>query len=336
MSDYSQITDFSVKDGLTTGDPEKIILGSDVDDEFAAISTAIGTKYDSSDRASTVEARALSSNTVLLTPSTLNDVLTENGGLLGEIQLLTDPGADGILGWDDSAAADSNVIYFTLGTGLLFNATTIELDFLGFEDLVDPNADSIAFWDDTAGAFAWMTATGGLEIDNAGSTIGIADAAATTSNALDITSGAFDIDLTALTTIAASGLAAGDLILIDDGGVQKAMKIEEAGMRVQTAQATQDVAAADMNTIMEFTATAILTLPLNSGTPLPVGVPIVVNMKHATQELTITAATGVTLVSPYHPAGTAAASDVVTAGGTGLLYKTATDVWVLTGDIADT
>lgn len=47
MSDYSQITDFSAKDALTTGDPEKIILGSDVDVELGAISTAIATKYDS-------------------------------------------------------------------------------------------------------------------------------------------------------------------------------------------------------------------------------------------------------------------------------------------------
>lgn len=46
MSDYTQITDFSAKDSLTTGDPEKVILGSDVDAELAAIATAIATKFD--------------------------------------------------------------------------------------------------------------------------------------------------------------------------------------------------------------------------------------------------------------------------------------------------
>ncbi len=46
MSDYSQITDFSDKDALTTGDPEKVISGADVDGELAAISTAIASKID--------------------------------------------------------------------------------------------------------------------------------------------------------------------------------------------------------------------------------------------------------------------------------------------------
>lgn len=50
MSNYTPATDFSVKDGLTTGDPEKAILGSDIDDEFDAINTAIATKEDSANK----------------------------------------------------------------------------------------------------------------------------------------------------------------------------------------------------------------------------------------------------------------------------------------------
>lgn len=46
MSDYTPLTDFSVKDSLTTGNPEKAISGADVDAEFDAISTASGTKID--------------------------------------------------------------------------------------------------------------------------------------------------------------------------------------------------------------------------------------------------------------------------------------------------
>ena len=46
MSDYSQITFFTPKDSLSTGNPNKIIYGSDVDAEFSAISTAIATKAD--------------------------------------------------------------------------------------------------------------------------------------------------------------------------------------------------------------------------------------------------------------------------------------------------
>lgn len=46
MSNYTPITDFSVKDALSTGNPSKLILGSEVDAEFAAIQTAITSKID--------------------------------------------------------------------------------------------------------------------------------------------------------------------------------------------------------------------------------------------------------------------------------------------------
>lgn len=46
MSDYTFSNDFSVKDGLTTGNPSKKILGSDFDTEFEAIETAVATKAD--------------------------------------------------------------------------------------------------------------------------------------------------------------------------------------------------------------------------------------------------------------------------------------------------
>lgn len=44
MADYTQTTDFSAKDNLPTGNASKVIKGSDVDAELAAISTAIGSK----------------------------------------------------------------------------------------------------------------------------------------------------------------------------------------------------------------------------------------------------------------------------------------------------
>jgi hypothetical protein len=330
MSDYSQVTNFTAKDALSTGDPEKTILGSDVDAELSAISTAIGTKYDSTNRASTVEARALSSNTVLITPSTLNDVLTENGGMLGDIQALADPNADTVLGWDDSAGA---VIGFTFTDGLAFGDGVITLEHLGFENMEDPGADRIAFWDDSESKMDWLVPGNGLETST--TNLQITDVAASTTVPVGLSSGAPTFDITALTAATIqSDIAATDTIVIDDGGAPKKLEIQEMGMRVQTGQATQTLAAADMNSIMEFTATATLTLPLNATTALPVGVPIVLNMKHASQVLTVTADTSVTLVSVFHPGGGSAASDTVNAGGSALLYKTAADVWCISGDIS--
>ncbi len=56
MSDYTPVTDFSAKDSLSTGDPEKVITGADWDGETAAIQTAIATKYDSGDLTSQATA----------------------------------------------------------------------------------------------------------------------------------------------------------------------------------------------------------------------------------------------------------------------------------------
>ena len=48
MSNYTQTTFFAPKDALLTGNPAKLIKGSEVDPELAAIATAIATKFDAS------------------------------------------------------------------------------------------------------------------------------------------------------------------------------------------------------------------------------------------------------------------------------------------------
>lgn len=46
MSNYVKATNFYAKDALSTGNPDKVIKGSEIDTEFNAISTAIATKAD--------------------------------------------------------------------------------------------------------------------------------------------------------------------------------------------------------------------------------------------------------------------------------------------------
>lgn len=48
MTDYSKTTDFAAKDSLPTGNAGKIVKGTEIDDEFVAIQTAIATKADTS------------------------------------------------------------------------------------------------------------------------------------------------------------------------------------------------------------------------------------------------------------------------------------------------
>ena len=46
MSNYTKATNFTAKDSLTTGDPGKLIKGSEIDAEYSAIATAITSKAD--------------------------------------------------------------------------------------------------------------------------------------------------------------------------------------------------------------------------------------------------------------------------------------------------
>jgi hypothetical protein len=46
MANYVKATNFYAKDALLTGDPAKIIKGSEIDAEYNAIATAVGTKAD--------------------------------------------------------------------------------------------------------------------------------------------------------------------------------------------------------------------------------------------------------------------------------------------------
>jgi hypothetical protein len=46
MSNYTKLTDFASKDSLSTGNAAKIVKGQEIDDEFEAIETAVGTKAD--------------------------------------------------------------------------------------------------------------------------------------------------------------------------------------------------------------------------------------------------------------------------------------------------
>lgn len=154
MSNYVKSTNFTAKDSLTSGDPDKKVKGSEFDVEFDAIATAVGTKEDTAnkganngycglgsdskvsttnlpasteaaigaiERATTAEAAAGTDTERAVTPAGLEAWAAQNGGMVQDISNLADPNADQLLGWDDSAGA---VVGFTAGTGMTFSGTT--------------------------------------------------------------------------------------------------------------------------------------------------------------------------------------------------------------------
>ena len=44
MSAYTKTTNFAAKDALTTGDPNKIVKGTEIDAEYTNIATAVNSK----------------------------------------------------------------------------------------------------------------------------------------------------------------------------------------------------------------------------------------------------------------------------------------------------
>lgn len=128
MSDYSLQVTWSTKDALTGGQALKTISATELGNEFSAISTAVATKYDSDDLASQSAAELETATDKLLSPKSLAYWSDYNAGIVGELQALADPNADGLLMWDDGEAANSNVVFATLGTGLSFTANVIDLE----------------------------------------------------------------------------------------------------------------------------------------------------------------------------------------------------------------
>jgi hypothetical protein len=46
MSNYTKATDFAVKDSLASGNPLKIVKGTEIDTEFNSIASAVNSKAD--------------------------------------------------------------------------------------------------------------------------------------------------------------------------------------------------------------------------------------------------------------------------------------------------
>lgn len=59
MSNYTKTTNFAVKDGLVSGNPNKIIKGTDIDTEFNNIASAVNSKSDANNAALTGNATAV-------------------------------------------------------------------------------------------------------------------------------------------------------------------------------------------------------------------------------------------------------------------------------------
>jgi hypothetical protein len=263
MADYSQVNDYSAKDALATGNPLKLIKGSDVDQEFSALATAISSKFDSTDIATAGEAQAGVSNTVIITPARLTAWGQNDAGVIEDIQALSDPLADRILFWDTSASTTTwlTVAGMTLsgttltvadvltgnglsGGGTLTSDITLALDYANLVAATVVSGDLISFGDISDSSTVKKSTFANFE------------AALTIANMSDAATNG--IDLSTITITAGSGLS------YSVGGTDLTA---DATLDLDIAELTEETtidSSLDMVAFYDASATANRKVPMDS------------------------------------------------------------------------
>jgi len=106
MTDYTKATNFATKDALVTGDPLKVVKGTEIDDEFNAIEDAVETKADLASPTFTGVPKAPTASTGTNTTqlATTAFVQAQVDADIAAIDLTGSIGADEII--DNSVGAD--------------------------------------------------------------------------------------------------------------------------------------------------------------------------------------------------------------------------------------
>jgi microcystin-dependent protein len=82
MSNYNKATNFAVKDTLTSGDPDKVVSGAEIDNEFNSIASAVTSKADKVAAATTDNLAALDANGNLKDSSFPGNATVPSGGII--------------------------------------------------------------------------------------------------------------------------------------------------------------------------------------------------------------------------------------------------------------
>jgi uncharacterized protein YaaW (UPF0174 family) len=245
MSDYTKTTNFTAKDALSSGDPGKLIKGSDFDTEFDALATAVTSKYDSDDIASQAQAEAGALNTVVMTPLRTEQWsatwAAENAGIVGDLQALADPAAHVLLGFDNTSNTGKAFANATNG-GIALAAGTVALN---LNDLTTDTSIS-------AGEFVAVYTDGSKKI-----TFANFEGALTISNLTGYDANKF-VDHTAVSVIAGTGLTGGGTIASDRtlnviGGNGITANADDIALNLNELGTETSIAAGDFIAMVDIT-----------------------------------------------------------------------------------
>ena len=206
MSNYTKSTNFASKDNLSSGNPLKIVKGTEIDTEFNNISTAIATKLDS---ASTTG----SGNIVLATsPTLVTPALGTPSALVGT----NITGTAAALSIGGTAATATNLAGGSNGTIPYQSAS-------GTTQMLAAGSSGQFLQSQGAGAPTWVTTVATATIPRSARTSNTILASSDASTLVVITSGTFTQTFTAAATLGSGwfcyiqNLGTGDITLDPNG-----------------------------------------------------------------------------------------------------------------------
>lgn len=260
-------------------------------------------------------------------------------GMLADIAALTDPNADRILGWDDSAGA---AIGFALSTGLTTSGTNLLIDTAVVPQLAAANtftADQMVNKASAALIARSSTASAAfVRFDiNGANTKGYVGSAGATN---DLATGSAANDL----VIRAA--SANIIFSADDGTTKHAVlssgglisspnaNASEIGYKGLPAAGTSSGALALADTGKCVLMSGNVTIPTDASVAFPVGT-LITLVNNTTGTLTVAAVTpGTTTLRWSGTGGTDGTRTVAAYQGLATIVKTGANFWVISGDLS--
>jgi len=337
MADYVQTTFFGPKDSLSPGDPLKVIQGSAYDTEYAALSTAIGTKVDQvgvgiglSGKIVSLSFASMSAQSGLA-PST--DLLAlYDASAAGHVKVTI---ADLVDSWAATRTITAGL--GITGTGTLDGDLTLAIDISELSAVTIVGADSIPFYDASGATQGRTTLTNFVTAINPLLTLStligyvanehINHTSVSISAGTGLTGGGtiastrtLNLDISGLTAMTATPVGT-DSFLYNDGGTMKQMSYNQLALPARDVSSSGNFASTDVGTIVYWTG-ATGTLTMVTGVGQDDSAIVVINS--GSGNLTI-AGSGVTITS-------ANSLVVLPPGGVGALIRETNTVWFLGGN----
>ena len=163
MSNYTKATNFATKDALPSGNPLKIVRGTEIDAEFNAIATAIATKPDTTTTPSANLPMGGFKHTNVAVASATTDYLRADQEQNSSLQYLTSVSGTNTITASASIApaayAAGQTFRFT-SAGANTGAVTLNVNGLGVKSITKNGATALAAGDIPASAVVTVTYDG--------------------------------------------------------------------------------------------------------------------------------------------------------------------------------